>query len=93
MSQINDAVLVPFEITHTRQYVGDRICRVVAVTRDGRAVVSWRRSTCTEETPGEWAIVGRFRRKSPTFLQALFNIEPEWEFIPEEQPPSITHRL
>jgi hypothetical protein len=75
---LNDAVLIPFASEA-------RICRVVAITEDGRCVVDvglrYGEVLKVEHSPGEWPKVGCFVQGYGGFIQSIFG-PPSWKFVP-----------
>ena len=74
MSQVNDAVLVPWGGSHL-------IKRVIAITEDGRRIVEPVNGHLeVESTPGSWAVVGYYIEISGWF-DWLFDTT-DYKFIP-----------
>jgi hypothetical protein len=75
---VNDAVLIVYASN-------PRICRVVAITEDGRCVVDvglyGGNTLKVEDSPGAWAKAGYFVQDYGGFLQSIFGA-PEWRFVP-----------
>lgn len=79
--KVNDAVLIPNRLFTESNH----LCRVIAVTKDGRACVNKHRDEILiEPEVGVWERVGYYIERKPHWFWRIINIEnSHWDFVPD----------